>query len=235
MPLCGQTAATPALARLACASLPGFGGVLRAQDIAPSPIALILGMTEALDPQQALASLLVAALLALGLVLAAGGVQSVATLAAHDGLYRGIGQAQTSRRLARARLVLICASVALAALQLRFALDPRLLTWAALLASAALLAPQLALVAWPRASARDALLAFAAGGMALAFQALDLQPGDLQSGAEGAAGAVLLAAGAALATGLAASLLHRGPGAGAAFVAALLRRGPEVLPQDRGA
>lgn len=230
LPLCGQDAATAALARLACASLPGFGGLLRAQDIAPSNFALMLGMTQSLDPQQALASIIVAALVALGLVLAASGVQSLATLVAHDGLYRGHAPAQTSRRLAQARLVLIMASAALAAVQLRFVPDPRLMTGAAVLASAALVAPQLGLALWPWASARDALLAFVAGAIALAFQA-----GALQAGVESAAYAVLLAAGAALATGLAASLLHRGPGAGAAFVTALLRRGPEVLPQDRGA
>ena len=229
MPVCGQNVANPAEAAAACARLPGFGGVIRAQDLAPGSTALLLGMTQ---PPQALTSVIVAALAALGLALAAGSLQALATIIAHDGLHRARqSRAMTSRRLAIARIVLIAACTSAAAIAATQALDPRLLSGVAVLASAALLAPVLLLVVWPLATSRDALLALVAGGLALIAQTGEF----LRADADSAARAALAAAGCAVAAGVVASLFHRRRGAGAGFLRALMRRGADVLPPDAAA
>ena len=228
MPVCGQNVANPAEAAAACARLPGFGGLIRAPDLAPGGTAMLLGMAQ---PRQALDSVIVAGLAALGLALAAGNLQALATLIAHDGLHRARqSRALTSRRLAVARIVLIAACMSAAAIAATQALDPRLLAGVAVLGSAALVAPVLLLVVWPLATSRDALVALAAGGLALIAQA-----GFLGGNADSAAGAALAAAGCALAAGLVASLFHRDRSAGAGFLRALMRRGADVLPEDSAA
>ena len=228
MPVCGQNVANPAQARAACVQLPGHGGLIRVQDLAPGTIALLLGMTEAPHP---LTSVILAALAGLGLALAASGMQALATIVAHEGLFQARrSHAMTSRRLAIARMVLMVASASAAALVATQALDQRWLAGGAVLAALALLAPLLLLVVWPKATTRDAQLALLASAVTLVGGA-----GFLPTDADNAALTALAAAGIATATGLIASLLHRKNEAGTAFFHALMRPGAQVLPPDPAA
>ena len=229
--ICGKAVASPAAARAACAAMPGFAGVLAARDIAPAPLALVSTLAMVRNPPVAAASLVLAGLVMAGLALASAGLQTLAATLAHEGFHRLRDQgALTSRRLAIARAAMLCAVAGGVPVLVLAAPGPRGLVLLALSLSAAFVAPLMALLLWPLAQTRDAMLGLAAAGLF----ALVRGPAAL-AGYEDGGAVVTSIAGACLATGLLASLFHPDRTRPRRFFRALFAGGAEILPADKGA
>ena len=226
--ICGVASGSPAELRAACAAKPGFAGVLRQGDVAPQPGGLLLAQGAARPGGTALSAASAAAMIALGLALAAAGLQALVVALGNDLFHRLRDRAApTSRRLAAVRILMVLAALGGAAMTALRGIDAREALLLATDLLAAFAAPLLLLALWPLASARDAVLGLAAGGAALVY-AGGLAPVLPQPRA------VLMAAGATLAAGLLASLLHRRPRPFSSFARDLLRSG-DALPPDKGA
>jgi cation/acetate symporter len=231
--ICGTPAADRLAARRACANRPGLSSGLQMQDIKLKSAYLLSAFAEFGGFGSAFAGLASAALLALGLSLAAIGVQSAATVLGNDLFYRVRDHsALTSRRLAVTRafaltLVALCGTgLAL------FDTNPRILIGIAILLSASGLTPLLILTLWPRATSFDATVTLLMGLFtAEAFIGVPLAAG-LDRFALSAVIACLGGLGAGLLTSLA---RPHGNADGSTFTQAMINDSGEWLHPDKGA
>lgn len=233
--ICGHAVADPAAARSACAAWPGFGGQLRPQDIAANGEYLILGLPELRRFDVAFSGLVEAGAAAVAIVLAAAGIEALATALGHDAFYRVRDTtALTSRRLAVTRAIMLVAIVAIGALLAVRPADPRSSIGLALAFSAAAIAPLLILSLWPRASSADATIALLAG---LASAEVVILLGGGAPSIERLAASAVVACLFATLVGLISSLLRRDDpvSQGGAFVHGLLHGESDVLHPDKGA
>lgn len=228
--ICGGAVSGPAAGRTTCASR-GTPPTLRLSDARPRAL-FLTELTGAAGAGSAGAGLLAAAILAVGLTLAAAGFFLCATALGHDLFYRlRHQQAQTSRRLAITRALLV-ATVALGAVITGVKpVDPRLLVGLAGALSAAAVLPLLVLSVHSRAIGRDAVVALLvglAGAEAVLLAHAPTLGVLLQAALAGAvAGSV---------AGLAASAISPGDRTESrAFVDAVLHGKADVLAPDKGA
>lgn len=230
--ICGGPAAGPAVARAVCANRGSASAPLSVSDARPRTALFLANLTGMAGVGSAGVSLLAAALLAVGLTVAAAGFLLCATALGHDLFYRVRSrQAQTSRRLAVTRALLV-ATVALgAAVTGARTLDPRLLIGLAAALAAAAILPLLVLSVHPRVNGRDAVIALLIGPVG-AEAVLFAQAPTLAVFVRAAlAGAV-----SGIVAGLAASAILPGDRSESrAFVDALLRGKGDVLAPDKGA
>jgi len=233
--ICDTRVHDPAEARRACAAHGlAQGAPLRVGDVAASGRFLLAGLPE-LDGFGAAASgLLSSALIALGLALAASGLQACATAIGHEAFYLMRGETDlTSRRLAVTRLALVAVTAFGSASCAANLFDPRALVGLALSLSAAAIAPVVALAFWPRADDRDALIALIGGhvGMASVYVMTAGAPNvDVFALASLSGAALGLAAGAISALSRPAPTMRD-----AAFVARMLHGDGQIMGQDKGA
>lgn len=232
MTICGATAATPQRARDACQKAPGFEGRVRPDDIGAQGAFLLTALPPLGAFGAAMSGFVWAAVVALGVALAASGLLAAAIALGNDAIHRVRDQkALTSRRLAIVRAILLAAIAMGGSLCSSGALDPRAFIGVSFAFSAAGLTPLLALALWPRARSRDALFALLVG-LALAEALLLTGTGSVK----GLAFAALAGCFAAVAAGVASSFIGGGDRSeGRAFVSALLRSDGDVLKPDKGA
>ena len=234
--LCGQAVADPGAARVACAAVPGFGGVLRVQDIAANGDYLILGLPQLRRFGVAFSGLVEAGTVAVAMVVAAAGLEALATALGHDAFYRvRDARALTSRRLAVTRAIMLMAIAAIGFLLTFRSIDPPAAIGLALALSAAAIAPLLILSLWPRATSADAMIALLAGlaGAEIVVAA----SGSAAPSIDRLAAAAVIACGLATFTGFTTSLLRRADPSshGGAFVQGVLHGESDVLHPDKGA
>jgi len=231
--LCGMPAADRLAAQHACANRPGPAAGLRMQDIKATGTYLLTAFAEFGGFSSAFSGLASAALLVLGLSLAAIGIQSGATVLGNDLFYRVRDHsALTSRRLAVTRafavaLIALCGS----GLTL-FNMNPRVLIGVAILLSASGLAPLLILTLWPRATSFDATVTLLMGLFtAEAFIGL-----PLAAGLDRFALSAVMACFAGLGSGMIISLSRPHTNAdGSTFTKAIINDSGEWLHPDKGA
>jgi cation/acetate symporter len=162
--ICGQAVPGPEAALAACKAAAGYAGTLRPQDIVVSGGWLVAGLSELRGFSVAFSGLVAAGLIAVGVMLAASGIQVLGTAVGHDMFYRVRDTtALTSRRLAATRLTMTLAIVVLCATLTQVTIYPAAMIGMAIVFSAAAVAPLMALALWPRVSAPDASLALLAG------------------------------------------------------------------------
>jgi cation/acetate symporter len=232
--ICGVERLAPIALRDVCLTRPGFKDALRESDLAPRRDFLFTNLPLLAGLGSAFSGLVAAALAALGLALASVGLHACATALGHDAFHRvRDAEALTSRRLAITRLLLIAAIVAATAWASTTAVDSRAAIALALVLSIAAVAPLIALILWPRASARDALWALLAG---LAVAGLGTMLGGTAASAAYIAGASLVGGVLGFAVGIGSSVMRGGEREmGAAFVRTILRGKAEMPDLDRGA
>ncbi len=233
--ICGHAIATPAEALESCRRAPGFKDVLRAEDISASGAWLTIGLPASRGLSVAFSGLVGAALVAIAMMLAAAGFQSLGTAVGHDAFYRvRDATALTSRRLAVTRLVMLVGVAAACAIVQTRVLDPRALIGLALAFSTATLAPLLALSLWPRAGGADATVSLLVG---LATAETVIVFGGASPSLERLAAGAVIACGAAFAAGLATSLFREGgpESQGGPFLHGVLHGEQDVLNPDKGA
>jgi cation/acetate symporter len=159
--ICGIQSASSAAIAGTCASETDFSGVLRQQDITADARYLLEDLPVLRHSGPMLAGLAAVFAIALGVAVAAAGVQSFATSLGHDVFHpqrRRYGPA--SRRLAFARaLALLLIGFCAAALGNGADADPRPFIGLALTISATLLAPLVGLTLVRRATSMGALVA----------------------------------------------------------------------------
>ncbi len=230
--ICGRTVNGPAAARTACLARSAPAAPLGPRDVKPREPLVLAGLTSAAGAGAAGVGLLAAGLLAIGLAMAATGFLLCATALGHDLFYRVRNrQAQTSRRLAVTRAILVGTVAVGAAIAGARELDARLLiSLAATLAAAAIL-PLFLLSLNPRAIGRDAVVALLVGLAGAEFVLFSQAPTLdvlLRASVSGAVSGFL--------AGLAASFVTPGDRTEArAFVDAVLHRPGDVLAPDKGA
>ena len=162
--ICGQAVVSPEAALAACKAAAGYAGTLRPQDIVVSGGWLVAGLSELRGFSVAFSGLVAAGLIAVGVMLAASGIQALGTAVGHDMFYRVRDTtALTSRRLAATRLTMTLAIVVLCATLMQVTIYPAAMIGMAIVFSAAAVAPLMALALWPRVSAPAASLALLAG------------------------------------------------------------------------
>lgn len=204
---CGQTAASLAAALKACAADPGFSGALQLSDIRAGSAWLLLTLPRFTGANPAVRGLAAAGGAAVGLSVAAMGIQSLAAAIGHDALYRRGGMPLlTSARLALTRLVMLGAVPAAALAALALSPDPRSTLGFAVALSAAALGPLLFLAFWPRATGPHAAAALMAG---MACFAIALARAGLAASLGQMADAASVGMAAALLTGLCLGLTTR--------------------------
>ena len=233
--ICGAAVDGPAAARAACASLPGFKGVLRPGDFVASGGFLVVGLPALRHFGVALSGLVIAGTIAVSLALAAASLHAVAVSVGHDVLYRvRDASALTSRRLAATRIVQIVALLICATWLWRHSVDARALIGLSVALSGATIAPLLMLTLWPRAGGTDAILALFTS---IAFGQTIILIGSPSPSLETLAIAALAGCGAGLFAGIASSLLRPADptGPGGIFVDRVLHGASDVLNPDKGA
>jgi cation/acetate symporter len=230
--ICGTPATSPAFARAACQKVPQFKGELRADDIQTRGAFLLTALPPLGSLGAAMSGLVWAAVVALGVALAAAGALSAAVALGNDAIHHIRDRsALTSRRLAITRAILALAIVMGATVVGARELDPRILVGLALALSATTLAPLMTLALWPRARGFDALAALVVG---LCVAEVTLAYGEI-SVHRLALGSIYGFC-AAVATGVLFSLIGGGDRSrGRDFLAALLRGDGEALEPDKGA
>lgn len=233
--ICGYYARGPSEAQRACAAQGvAPGAPLDAKDVRPIDGDYLLGaLPQAADLGAAASGLLASAMVALGLALAAAGLQACATAFGHDALYRLRGEIDlTSRRLAINRLTLVAVSTLGYVASVTGLVTPGVLIAAALAVSAACVAPALGLAFWARAGDREAMAALCGGAIGLLSALLAAQAHRIEVYA--------LAALAGATLGLALGLMS-GFSSGAekpaarAFINRLLHGDAQMLQPDKGA
>lgn len=230
--ICGQSASGPAPARVACAKRAGPTAPLSPADLRVRSPLFLTDLFGGAGLSAAGVGLLAAAVLAVGLTLAAAGFFLCATALGHDLFYRVRNRrAQTSRRLAVTRALLV-ATVALgAAVTGARKLDAALLIALAATIAAAAILPLVILSLNPRAIGRDAVVGLLVG-LGAAETVLFAQSPTLDVLLR----AAVVGAVAGIAAGWAASLVTRGDrDESRAFVEAVLHREGDVLAPDQGA
>jgi cation/acetate symporter len=230
--ICGGFPTSPTAARTKCAPNVDATGRLPVSAIKPLGPFYLIALSGAAGLGAAGTSLLAAALLAIGLALAAAGFLICATALGHDLFYRVRDHgAQASRRLAITRAILVAVVAVGAGLAGARDLDPRILIGLAMALSAAGVFPLIVLSMWSRALGPDAVVALLTG--------LGSAEAVLSGGAPSLASLSLAATtGAVVGTGAGflTSFLHGGDRAHSeAFVAAVLHSDGDVLAPDKGA
>ena len=158
--ICGIRSGASAAIAGACATEPGFNGVLRLQDIGADGRYLLENLPILRRSGPTLAGLAAVFAIALGISVAAAGVQSFATSLGHDVFHpkrRKYGLA--SRRLAYARALALLLIALCAATLAASTADPRRAIALALTISATLVAPLLGLTLVKHATSMGALAA----------------------------------------------------------------------------
>jgi cation/acetate symporter len=158
--ICGTHADAPAVLAAACGSQTGFNGVLRPQDIGADTGYLLENLPVLRQAGPTLTGLAAVFAIALGIGVAAAGVQSFATSLGHDIFHpkqRRFGPA--SRRLAYARGLALLLIALCAATLVEGAPGPLRCIGLALTISAAFIAPLIGLTLIKRATSLGALAA----------------------------------------------------------------------------
>jgi cation/acetate symporter len=233
--ICGVKVVSPSTARQACAEGAATPSKpLRAQDVSAGGEYLIGGLPDLEGLGAAATGLVASALIALGLALAASGLQACATALGHEALYRLRGEtALTSRRLAITRLVLVVVTAVGLTTSATGKFEATALVGFALALSTACIAPLVALSFWPRAGDRDAVAALLAGLAGLAAViAAEPHPPSLEI--------LVWASLAGFVAGLAGGVLSalrssRETAGNIAFVQRVLRGDGEISRPDKGA
>jgi len=203
--ICGGRAESPAAARAICAARKTADA--RAGDARPRDAFLFRTMAANLGMGSATGGLATAAATVVGVILAAAGLLSFATIVAHDLISRARGFANLmSARVAAARGGVILGAVGATAVSARLAPDPALAVAAAIGLSAAFIWPVMALALWPRANSRDALAAIGAAAATASAVVFLLAPGTRDF--PGWASAALAAAAFGALAGALSSLTH---------------------------
>jgi len=230
--ICDQNPRNWGQAREACQKQPGYGGVLRPQDISTRGAFLLTALPPLGGFGAAAAGLVWAAIAALGAALAAASLLAASIALGNDAIHRLRDKsALTSRRLAIVRAILLGSIAACAFVCSAKELDPRALIGISLAFSAAGLAPLMALTLWPRARSRDAMFALAVG-LGSAETLLLSGEGTVR----GLAAAAVVGCFAAIIAGMLSSLVGGGDrSAGQRFVAAVWRSDGDVVAPDKGA
>ena len=145
------------------------GSPLKPQNVRPVDSSFLIGVLPELTGLGAAASgLLAAAVVGLGLSLAAMGLQACGAALGHDALYHLRGDVDlSSRRLATTRLVLIVVSALAYVISVLNIFAAGELVAMALAISAACVAPSLILIFWSRAGSQEALIALIGGVVGL--------------------------------------------------------------------
>jgi cation/acetate symporter len=158
--ICGTQSGNTSDIAVTCGADPNFGGTLRPQDIGADATYLLENLPLLQHSGPTLGGLAAVLGAALGISLAAAGVQSFATSLGHDIFHskrRRYGPA--SRRLAYARALAILLIAACAAILAAAPADPRRYIALALMISATLVTPLLGLTLIKRATSMGALAA----------------------------------------------------------------------------
>ena len=229
--ICGGRVASPAAARAACARRGSASAPLAVADAKPRAALLLVNLAGASGAGAAGVGLLTAAVLAVGLTLAAAGFFLCATALGHDMFYRVRSrQAQTSRRLAVTRALLVGTLALGAAVTGARDIDARLLIGLAAALAAAAILPLLALSVHPRVIGRDAVIALLiglVGAEAVLFAQEPTLDVLLRAALAGAVSGVV--------AGLAAATILPGDRSESrAFVDAVLHGKGDVLAPDKG-
>jgi cation/acetate symporter len=185
--ICGIQSGSSTAIAATCAAETGFNGVLRRQDITADARYLLEDLPVLRHSGPMLAGLTAVFAIALGVAVAAAGVQSFATSLGHDIFHpqrRRYGPA--SRRLAFARaLALLLIGLCAATLANSAESDPRPFIGLALTISATLLAPLVGLALVRRATSMGALVAMLVAGLVMATfiytHGWNRPPGELAS------------------------------------------------------
>lgn len=157
--ICGVQSGVLRILTGSCVAEGGFDGILRPEDIGASTNYLLENLPALRQAGPTLAGLANAFAIALGLAVAAAGIQSFSTSIGHDAFHpnrRRFGPA--TRRLAYARALAISLTAACGAYLAAGPANPRIFITLALGISATLVAPLLALTLVRRATSRDALV-----------------------------------------------------------------------------
>jgi cation/acetate symporter len=203
--LCGARAANVAEARKACAALPGAR--LARKDVAPKSAYFFSAYADLLGLGASIRGLAAAAVVVVGLALAAASFLGLATVLGHDLLFRLRGfPVLASARIAATRALLMAGAAAGAVLAARGGVDPKILFGGALAVSGCLVWPLLALAAVPRAGSRDAALAVAVAAVVCGAMHFLAAPRGVALGAWGLP--VVLAALSGASAGVVSSLLR---------------------------
>jgi len=231
--ICGAEASDSLAALSACASQPGFNGVLKAQDIRTTSTFLLRNFPSFGGYGAAFSGLVATGLLVLSLGLAAAGLQTTANTLGNDMFYRVRDHlALTSRRLAITRAFAIATVAACWMLAETVSLSPRGLIAMAILISAATLAPVLLLSLWRQATSIDATVTLLSGIIAAELM-LWFDPFALH--VDGFAASALFACGVGLLAGMTTSFFRHHPNEdGDRFLEAILSENDEWLHPDRG-
>jgi len=206
--ICGVRSGASSVIAGSCVAEDGFDATLRLQDIGANAEYLLENLPSLRKAGPTLAGLAAVFAIALGISVAAAGVQSFATSLGHDVFHpkrRRLGLA--SRRLAYARALAILLIAFCGAHLASGKADPRLFITLALTISATLLAPPLALTLVRRATSFDALVALLVAALVIGRFILTHTKGWAPD--ELAANAIFAALDAFLA-GVFTSLLHEG-------------------------
>lgn len=239
--VCGAFPETPAAAQRACAARSKTPGQpLVAADVRPADTSYLLGALPAFSGLgAAVAGLIASALIALGLGLAAMGLQACSTALGHDALYRLRGETDlSSRRLALTRLILVGVSVVGYLVSMLNFIAPGELIALAVAISTACVAPALILAFVSGVSARGGQAAVI-GGVTGLFLALALAETRRRVEIYGLAG--LSGASLALVAACGYSLFERltrgddDAAEASTFVSRLVRGDGRVLSPDRDA
>lgn len=239
--VCGEFPDTPAVAQRACAARAKTPGQpLAAADVRPADTFYLLGALPAFSGLgAAVAGLIASALIALGLGLAAMGLQACGTALGHDALYRLRGESDlSSRRLAITRLVLVGVSAFGYLVSMLNFIAPGELVALAIAVSTACVAPALILAFVPQISARGGQAAVIGGvtGLILALALAETRRRVEIYGLAGLSGAML-----AIVAACGYSVFDRLVGGRndivgkSGFVARLIRGDGRVLTPDRDA
>ena len=168
--ICGAQVRNASEAQRACAQR-GLApnAQIGAANVRPVDESYLLGaLPAAADLGASAAGLLASALIALGISLAAAGLQACGAAVGHDALYRIRGEVDlTSRRLAITRMALVAVSAVSYVASVSGLATPTSLVSLALAVSAACVAPAMTLAFWPRAGNREALMALIGGAVGL--------------------------------------------------------------------
>jgi cation/acetate symporter len=234
--VCGAQVSNASQAQRACAQQ-GLApsAPVGAANVRPVDEAYLLGaLPGAADLGASTAGLLASALIALGLVLAAAGLQACGAAVGHDALYRIRGEIDlTSRRLAITRMALVAVSAFGYVASVAGLATPGGLISLALAISAACVAPSMALAFWPRAGDREALAAILGGAAGLAAARVFA---DADSAVETYALAGLAGAALGLGMGAVSGLASRQDKPEAqAFIARVLYGDAQIVAPDKGA
>jgi cation/acetate symporter len=239
--VCGDFPDTPAAAQRACAArAKAPGQPLAPADVRPADTFYLLGALPAFSGLgAAVAGLIASALIALGLGLAAMGLQACGTALGHDALYRLRGESDlSSRRLAITRLVLVGVSAFGYLVSMLNFIAPGELVAVAIAISTACVAPALLLAFVPQISPRSGQAAVIGGvtGLILALALAETRRRVEIYGLAGLSGAML-----AIVAACGYSIFDRvarrddDPAGAMGFVARLLRGDGRVLTPDRDA